>query len=79
LDEVDAVVIGAGAVGLTIAPDFTRKNRDVFILERKFFIEHEEKRSYPSFIDLIAIEPPELTASPAIANMVSNLVNEILD
>ena len=35
MDKVDAVVIGAGAVGLAIASEITRKDRDVFILERE--------------------------------------------
>jgi len=35
LDKVDAVIIGAGAVGLAIAAEITRKNRDVFILEKE--------------------------------------------
>ena len=46
---------------------------------RDFVIEHEEKRGYPGFIDLIGIESPGLTSSPAIAEMVAGIVNEILD
>ena len=46
---------------------------------RDFVIEHEEKRGYPGFIDLIGIESPGLTSSPAIAEMVAKTVNEILD
>ncbi len=46
---------------------------------RDFVIEHEEKRGYPGFIDLIGIESPGLTSSPAIAKMVSTKVNELLD
>jgi glycerol-3-phosphate dehydrogenase len=42
-------------------------------------IEHEEKRDYPGFIDLIGIESPALTSSPAIAKMVSAKVDELLD
>jgi L-2-hydroxyglutarate oxidase LhgO len=46
---------------------------------RDFIIEHEEKRGYPGFIDLIGIESPGLTSSPAIAEIVTGIVNEILD
>jgi L-2-hydroxyglutarate oxidase LhgO len=46
---------------------------------RDFVIEHEEKRGYPGFIDLIGIESPGLTSSPAIAELVTGMVNEILD
>ncbi|MCX6642759.1 MAG: FAD-dependent oxidoreductase, partial [Candidatus Bathyarchaeota archaeon] len=35
MDKVDAVVIGAGAVGLAIASEITRSNRDIYILERE--------------------------------------------
>ena len=46
---------------------------------RDFVIEHEEKRGYPGFIDLIGIESPGLTSSPAIAESVAKTVNEFLD
>ena len=46
---------------------------------RDFIIEHEEKRGYPGFIDLIGIESPGLTSSPAIAKIVSAMVDELLD
>ena len=46
---------------------------------RDFVIEHEEKRGYPGFIDLIGIESPGLTSSPAIAEIISTKVNELLD
>jgi L-2-hydroxyglutarate oxidase LhgO len=46
---------------------------------RDFVIEHEEKRGYPGFIDLIGIESPGLTSSPAIAEIVAGIINEILD
>jgi L-2-hydroxyglutarate oxidase LhgO len=45
---------------------------------RDFVIEHEEKRGYPGFIDLIGIESPGLTSSPAIAEIVAGIINEIL-
>lgn len=46
---------------------------------RDFVIKHEEDKSLPGFINLIGIESPGLTASPAIAEMVSNIVKEYLD
>jgi L-2-hydroxyglutarate oxidase LhgO len=46
---------------------------------RDFVIEHEEKRGYSGFIDLIGIESPGLTSSPAIAKMVSFKVDELLN
>lgn len=46
---------------------------------RDFVIEHEERRGYPGFIDLIGIESPGLTSSPAIAEMVAGVVNEFLN
>ena len=46
---------------------------------RDFIIEHEEKRGYPGLIDLIGIESPGLTSSPAIAAMVAGMVDELLD
>ncbi len=45
---------------------------------RDFIIRHEEDRGLPGFIDLIGIESPGLTASPAIGEYVSELYeNEI--
>lgn len=46
---------------------------------RDFVIKHEEDRDLPGFINLIGIESPGLTSSPAIAEMVSEIVNEYLD
>ncbi|MCW3979386.1 MAG: FAD-dependent oxidoreductase, partial [Candidatus Bathyarchaeota archaeon] len=43
---------------------------------RDFVIRHEEDRGYPGFINLIGIESPGLTASPAIAEMVAEMVDE---
>jgi len=45
---------------------------------RDFVIEHEERRDYPGFFDLVGIESPGLTSSPAIAEMVGGMVNEYL-
>lgn len=46
--------------------------------ERDFVIRHENDRGLPGLINLIGIESPGLTASPAIANYVGCMVNEIL-
>lgn len=45
---------------------------------RDFVIQHEHERGLPGFINLIGIESPGLTASPAIAKYVKSMVNEIL-
>ena len=45
---------------------------------RDFVIRHEHDRGLPGFINLVGIESPGLTSSPAIARYVSQLVNEIL-
>ena len=46
---------------------------------RDFIIRHEYDRGLPGFINLIGIETPGLTCSPAIARYVSHLVNELLE
>ena len=43
-----------------------------------FVIEHEYKRGLPGFVNLVGIESPGLTSSPAIARYVSRLVDDIL-
>jgi L-2-hydroxyglutarate oxidase LhgO len=45
---------------------------------KDFVIKHEEDRSLPGFINLIGIESPGLTSSPAIAEMVGEMVKEYL-
>ncbi len=45
---------------------------------RDFIIRHECDRGLPGFINLVGIESPGLTSSPAIARYVSRLVNELL-
>ena len=45
---------------------------------RDFVIRHERDRGLPGFINLIGIESPGLTSSPAIARRVANMVNELL-
>lgn len=46
---------------------------------RDFVIRHEEDRGLPGLINLIGIESPGLTSSPAIAEMVAAMVEELLD
>jgi L-2-hydroxyglutarate oxidase LhgO len=45
---------------------------------RDFVIRHEHDRGLPGFINLIGIESPGLTGSPAIAKYVESMVKEIL-
>ena len=42
--------------------------------QRDFIIEHEANRGLPGFVNLIGIESPGLTSSPAIARYVSELL-----
>ena len=46
---------------------------------RDFVIKHEEDRGLPGFINLVGIESPGLSTSPAIAEMVAEMVKEYLD
>ncbi len=46
--------------------------------ERDFVIRHEEDRGLPGLINLLGIESPGLTASPAIGRYVSKMVDDIL-
>jgi L-2-hydroxyglutarate oxidase LhgO len=46
---------------------------------RDFVIAHEEKTDFPGLINLIGIESPGLTASPAIARYVGRMVDELFD
>ncbi len=45
---------------------------------RDFVVRHEYDRGLPGFINLVGLETPGLTSSPAIARYVSSIVNEIL-
>lgn len=45
---------------------------------REFVICHEEDNGLPGFINVLGIESPGLTSSPAIAKHVSRMVDEIL-
>jgi len=45
---------------------------------RDFVITHEEKAGFPGLINLIGIESPGLTASPAIARYVGEMLNDFL-
>lgn len=44
---------------------------------RDFIVAHEEKIGFPGLINLIGIESPGLTASPAIAGYVAGMVKEL--
>ncbi len=44
---------------------------------RDFVVRHEYDRGLPGFINLVGIETPGLTSSPAIARYVSNVVDEV--
>jgi L-2-hydroxyglutarate oxidase LhgO len=46
---------------------------------RDFVIAHEERVGFPGLINLIGIESPGLTASPAIARYVGGIVDELFD
>ena len=45
---------------------------------RDFVIKHEHDKGLPGFINLIGIESPGLTSSPAIAKYVGSIIEEIL-
>jgi L-2-hydroxyglutarate oxidase LhgO len=45
---------------------------------RDFVIRHEEDKGYPGFINLIGIESPGLSSSPAIAEMVGKMLDGYL-
>jgi L-2-hydroxyglutarate oxidase LhgO len=45
---------------------------------RDFVIRHEADRGLPGFINLVGIESPGLTSSPAIGRMVAGLVEEAM-
>jgi len=45
---------------------------------RDFVIRHEEDKGFPGLINLIGIESPGLTSAPAIAEMVREMVDNIL-
>jgi L-2-hydroxyglutarate oxidase LhgO len=45
---------------------------------RDFVIHHEADKGLPGFINVLGIESPGLTASPAIAKVVNRMVEEIL-
>ena len=46
---------------------------------RDFVIEHEERKGFPGLMNLIGIESPGLTAAPAIARYVGNMVTGFLN
>jgi L-2-hydroxyglutarate oxidase LhgO len=45
---------------------------------RDFVIRHEADRGLPGLVNLVGIESPGLTASPAIGPFVARIVDEIL-
>ncbi len=45
---------------------------------KEFIVRHEQDRGLPGLINLVGIETPGVTASPAIARYVSMIVNDIL-
>jgi L-2-hydroxyglutarate oxidase LhgO len=45
---------------------------------RDFVVKHEADRGFPNFINLVGIESPGLTSSPAIARYVKNLIDQIM-
>ncbi|TET37154.1 MAG: NAD(P)/FAD-dependent oxidoreductase [Planctomycetota bacterium] len=57
-----------------IRPKLTRPGGSV----RDFVIKHEEDRNLPGLINLIGIESPGLTSSPAIAKHVKEIVHAII-
>ncbi len=66
LDELSPAMSG-------IRPKLQRPDEDF----RDFVISHESEKGLPGLINLIGIESPGLTASPAIAKCVSKMVDEI--
>ena len=45
---------------------------------REFIIRHEIDKGLPGFINLVGIETPGVTASPAVARYVSGMLEDIL-
>jgi L-2-hydroxyglutarate oxidase LhgO len=45
---------------------------------RDFVIKHEKERGLPGFVNLIGIESPGLTSSPAIAEYVESMISDVL-
>jgi L-2-hydroxyglutarate oxidase LhgO len=57
-----------------IRPELSREGET----ERDFIISEESGWGLPGFINLIGIESPGLTATPAIADYVWHLIEELL-
>lgn len=57
-----------------IRPRLPRKNGEL----QDFYIQHETDAGLPGFINLLGIESPGITAAPAIARYVEDIVNKIL-
>jgi len=62
--EFDAVIIGAGVVGLAIANEEPKD----------FVIKNEIDLGFPNLINLIGFESPGLTSSLAIGNYVKRII-----
>jgi len=45
---------------------------------KDFVIRHEINRGLPGFINLVGIESPGLTSSPAIGEVVAGMVEELV-
>jgi len=61
-----------------LSPDYSGIRPKVWIDENSmpdFYINHEEDKGYPGFINLIGIESPGLTASLAIGNNIVEMIN----
>eukprot|EP00906_Rhabdomonas_costata_P030853 RCo043636 len=55
-------------------PKYQRKDQDI----QDFIIRHEKDKGFPNFINLIGIESPGVTASPAIGEYVAKMVSELV-
>ena len=45
---------------------------------KDFVIVHEENKGLPGLIDLVGIESPGLTCSPAIGKLAESMIEEII-
>lgn len=57
-----------------IHPKYQKKDQDI----QDFIIRHEKDKGLPNFLNLIGIESPGVTSSPAIGEYVANMVKEML-
>jgi L-2-hydroxyglutarate oxidase LhgO len=73
MDTVDAVVIGAGVVGLAVARALAMRHTEP---AADFRIDGPAVHGIPGLVNLFGIESPGLTASLAIADYVATLARE---